>query len=76
MSTSLHEIEAQARELSESERARLALSLIESLESHDDGDIAEGWRIELDRRWAEVESGAAVTASASEVFSEVRRALK
>ena len=76
MAANLHELEAQARELSNRERARLALVLIESLEGQDEGDVAEAWRIEVDRRWAEIESGKAVTATASEVFSEVRHSLK
>ncbi len=76
MPTNLHEIESQARLLSEPERARLALTLIESLENQDDGDVAEDWRVEVERRWSEIESGAAVTASASEVFAEIRHSLK
>lgn len=76
MPTNLHEIESQARLLSEPERARLALTLIESLENQDDGDVAEGWRVEIERRWSEIKSGAAVTVCASEVFAEVRHFLK
>ena len=76
MATNLHEIESQARKLSEPERARLALALIESLDSQDDGDVAEAWRVEVDRRWSEIESGKTMTVSASEVFSEVRHSLK
>ena len=76
MPTTLYEIESQARLLSEPERARLALTLIESLENQDDGDIAEDWRVEVERRWSEIESGAAVTVSASKVFAEVRHSLK
>lgn len=76
MATTLHEIESQARKLSESERARLASALIESLDNQDDGDVAETWRIEIERRWSEIESGAAITVSASGVFAEVRHSLK
>ena len=54
MPTNLHEIESQARLLSEPERARLALTLIESLENQDDGDVAEDWRVEVERRWSEI----------------------
>jgi putative addiction module component (TIGR02574 family) len=76
MPTNLHEIESQARLLSESERARLALALIESLENQDDGDVAEDWRVEVERRWSEIQSGAALTVSAIEVFAEIRHSLK
>ena len=76
MATNLHEIESQARKLSEPERARLALALIESLDSHDDGDVAEAWRVEVERRWVEIESGTAMTVSASDVFAEARHSLK
>jgi len=76
MPTNLHEIELQARLLSEPERARLALTLIESLENQDDGDVAEDWRVEVERRWSEIKSGAAVTVSAIEVFAEIRHSLK
>lgn len=60
MAANLHELEAQARELSNRERARLALVLIESLDGQDEGDVAETWRIEVARRWAEIESGTEV----------------
>ena len=76
LATTLHEIESQARKWSESERARLASALIESLDNQDDGDVAETWRIEIERRWSEIESGAAITVSASGVFAEVRHSLK
>ena len=70
------EIESQVRPLSEPERARLALTLIESLENQDHGDVAQDWRVEIERRWSEIKSGAAVTVSASEVFAEVHHSLK
>lgn len=76
MASTFPEVESQARMLSESERARLALTLIESLDPLDDGDVAEAWRIEIDRRWREIESGTAVTIPASEVFAQARNDLK
>lgn len=76
MTSNLRDIEAQACELSDRERAQLALVLIESLETKDDGDIADSWRIEVDRRWAEIENGTAVTIPVAEVFLETRRDLK
>ena len=76
MASTFPEVESQARLLSESERARLALTLIESLDPLDDGDVAEAWRVEIDRRWREIESGTAVTIPASEVFAQARNDLK
>ncbi len=76
MASTFPEVESQARMLSESERARLALTLIESLDPLDDGDVADAWRIEIDRRWREIESGTAVTIPASEVFAQARNDLK
>jgi len=54
----------------------LALTLIESLENQDHGDVAQDWRVEIERRWSEIKSGAAVTVFASEVFEAVRHSLK
>ena len=76
MASTFPEVESQARMLSESERARLPLTLIESLDPLDDGDVADAWRIEIDRRWREIESGTAVTIPASEVFAQARNDLK
>ncbi len=76
MASTFPEVESQARMLSESERARLALTLIESLDPLDDGDVAEAWRVEIDRRWREIENGTAVTIPASEVFAQALNDLK
>ncbi|MBK6656906.1 MAG: addiction module protein [Proteobacteria bacterium] len=53
----------------------MALTLIESLESQNDGHVAEDWRIEVERRWSETQSGAALTVSAVEVYAEIRHSL-
>jgi hypothetical protein len=50
--------------------------MLRSLEPADPGDIEEGWRIEAEARWAEIERGNAETIPATEVFAEVRRALR
>jgi putative addiction module component (TIGR02574 family) len=50
-----------ASALSEQERATLAGLLIESLESEVDPDVEEAWRIEIERRVAELDSGAVET---------------
>ena len=76
MASTFPEVESQARELSESERARLAPSLIESLDALDDGDVTEEWRVEVDTRWRDIVDGAAVTLPATEAFANARNTLK
>jgi putative addiction module component (TIGR02574 family) len=61
MSTHVTELFAKASILSEEERATLAGLLIESLESEIDSDVEEAWRVEIERRVAELDSGAAKT---------------
>jgi len=75
MSTILAELEQKATELTPEERARLALSLIQSLEPADEGDIEEAWRTEAERRRSEIESGEARLIPGDEVFANVRRRL-
>lgn len=61
MSTHVTELFERASALSEQERATLAGLLIESLESEVDPDVEEAWRIEIERRVAELDSGAVET---------------
>jgi putative addiction module component (TIGR02574 family) len=56
MSTHVTELFAKASILSEQERATLAGLLIESLESEVDPDVEEAWRVEIERRLAELDS--------------------
>lgn len=61
MSTHVTELFKQASILSEEERATLAGLLIESLESEVDTDVEEAWRVEIERRVAELDSGTVET---------------
>ena len=61
MSTHVTELFAKASALSDKDRATLAGLLIESLESETDPDVEEAWRIEIERRLAELDSGAVET---------------
>ena len=61
MSTHVTELFEQASVLSEKERATLAGLLIESLESEVDPDVEEAWRVEIERRVAELDAGTAKT---------------
>ena len=61
MTTHVTELFEMASALSEEERATLAGLLIESLESEIDPDVEEAWRIEIERRLAELDSGTVKT---------------
>jgi len=76
MPVTLAETELQTRELSAEDRARLASSLIESLETGAEENVEEAWRIEVEAGWASIEQGDAETIPASRVFAEIRRTLR
>jgi len=75
MSTVLDELKQKATQLSESERAELALSLIESLDGEADAGIDEAWQAEIDRRVAEIDRGDVQLIPGDEVFARLRRKL-
>lgn len=75
MSTVLDELKQKATQLSESERAELALSLIESLDGEADAGVDEAWRVEIDRRVAEIDRGDVQLIPGDEVFARLRRKL-
>jgi putative addiction module component (TIGR02574 family) len=63
------ELLKHALTLSDKERAELASSLIESLDSAVDADAEQAWQQEISRRLAEIESGKVKTVP----WDEVRR---
>lgn len=73
MSTTLKELEHQARSLSPEERARLADVLLESLRDAPVAEIEAAWDLEIERRVAAFDRGELATFSAEEVFAEARR---
>lgn len=73
MSTHVTELFAKASILSEQERATLAGLLIESLESEVDPDVEEAWRLEIERRVAELDGGTAKTVPWEVVKAELLR---
>ena len=75
MSTVLDELKQKATQLSESERAELALSLIESLDGEADTGIDEAWQAEIDRRVAGIDRGDVQLIPGDEVFARLRRKL-
>lgn len=75
MSSVLAELKHRAAQLSENERAELALELIESLDGETDVGVEEAWRLEIDRRSAEIDRGDVQLIPGDEVFARLRRQL-
>ena len=75
MSNTLAELKEKAAQLPESERAELALMLIESLEgsADPDPDVEEAWRMEIERRATQIERGEVKLIPGDEVFERIRR---
>ena len=63
-------IEAEALRLSAAERARLVERLIASLDA--DPEIEEAWAAEVERRHAEIESGAVTPLPGPETLSKLK----
>jgi len=74
METQLEMLESEALKLTPSERAALAQRLLASLE--EDSEIEEAWAAEIERRIAEVESGAVQVVPIAEALAQVRVKLK
>jgi putative addiction module component (TIGR02574 family) len=76
MSARFDELKQAATELLEDERAALALVLLESLEAPaDDGDVEQAWRLEIERRAAEIERGEVQPVPGDIVLARLRRRL-
>ena len=75
MSDTLAELKEKASQLSEAERAELALSLIESLDGPADPDVEEAWRVEIERRIGQIDRGEVQLVPGDEVFAKLRRRL-
>ena len=75
MSNTLSELKEKASQLSEAERAELALSLIESLDGPPDSDVEDAWRAEVERRVGQIERGEVQLIPGDEVFARLRRRL-
>ena len=74
METQLEILETEALKLTPSERAALAQRLLASLD--EDSEIEEAWAAEIERRIAEVESGAVQVVPIAEALAQVRAKLK
>jgi putative addiction module component (TIGR02574 family) len=78
MTTALEDVESAALDLSQTDRARLAHRLIESLDEEAGEDLDEVqrlWAEEIERRVASYRAGDVATIPAAEVFAEARARL-
>ena len=74
METQLEILESEALKLTPGERAVLAQRLLASLD--EDAEIEDAWAAEIERRIAEVESGAVQVIPIAEALARVRAAFK
>ena len=70
MSATIESLEAEALQLSLSERALLIERLIASIDA--DPDVEEAWFAEVERRNAEIESGAVSLLPGPETLAKLR----
>ena len=76
MAQTLEEIEAELLQLPGQARARLAKSLILSLEEVEEEDTDQLWAEEAERRYQEIERGGVTPIPSEEVFREARNRLR
>lgn len=74
MRNQLELLEAEALQLTVSERAAFAQLLLASLD--EDADIEEAWAAETERRIADIESGAVQVILIADALAQVRASLK
>lgn len=72
----LTQIEAEALNLSEEERAELAQRLLLSLDTPSEEEIAEDWLIEAQRRARELDEGIVQPVSAEDVRRKAQALLR
>ena len=76
MSNVLAELKEKSSQLSEIERAELALALIESLDGPADPGVEEAWRLEIERRIDQIDRGEVQLIPGEDVFARLRRRLE
>ena len=70
MSSTIEAVEAEALQLSVAERARLVERLIASLDA--DPDVEDAWAAEVERRHAQIGSGAVSLLPGAETLAKLR----
>ena len=73
MARSARELFDEAMRLEPRERASLLRLLIESLDAEIDEGVEDAWRVEIERRMAELDSGAVETIPWEEVRARLDR---
>ena len=76
MSALYDQLEFQARQLSLEERAKLAHTLIEELDSTLEANVEELWNVEAQRRYGAYLKGEVGSRSGDEVMASARNRLK
>lgn len=76
MSTLVEELSARAKTLPAQDRARLAEELLDSLASEGDAGADAAWDREIERRVAEIESGAVRLVRSEDVHADARRLIR
>lgn len=72
MTKAAKEIRSQVEQLSQDDRAELALFLLRSLEAEEPGATA-AWDTEVARRMSEIRTGRAAGRPAEQVFADLRK---
>jgi putative addiction module component (TIGR02574 family) len=73
MTENAEKLKGTLLQLPTEDRAELAYCLLRSLDEGDDDDVQSAWRVELEQRWQEMESGKAPGEPAEKVFAELRK---
>jgi len=76
MSSSNRNLEDQARNLPQKDRARLAMSLIESLDPGTDEDAEALWLDEAEKRLKAYDTGKTQSRPVNDVIAEIKSGLK
>ena len=76
MALTLKEIEREISDLNTSEKSEILKHLITELDSPDDGGVEEAWRLEVNRRYAELENGTVDAVRGDEVMRKAMERLK
>ncbi len=76
MSSSNRNLEDQVRDLPQKDRARLAMSLIESLDPGTDEDAEALWLDESEKRLKDYDTGKTQSRPVSDVIAEIKSGLK
>ena len=75
MGSKLAELKDKASQLSDEEKAELALALIESLDGPPDAHLDEAWCREIEHRIAQIDKGEVQPVPSHAVFARLRKRL-